>query len=66
MQETRVNDEQVLHQDHLTIDTYENYHAVQRLQKKRVERNVHAPAGGMITISITCTGRRFTASTRHT
>ena len=67
MQEKLVNDEHVLHQYHLTIDTYEKHHAVQRrLHKKRVVHHVDAPAGGMITTSITCTGRRFTASTRHT
>ena len=53
MQEKLVNDEHVLHQYHLTIDTYGNHHAVQRrLQKKRVVHNVHAPARGMITTSI--------------
>ena len=30
----RVNVEQVLHQDHLTIDTYENHHTVHKVAKE--------------------------------
>ncbi len=55
---------------HPNVDEHEIYHVVPMVNNAKGAGRVYCtslacPASGMITISITCTGRRFTAATRH-